>query len=78
MEKSLYRETLAYLKEQLPGKSILTIDEVADFIGVDRKTAYSWVRRVRNPLPILPTGGRCMRVSIPALADWMASDGRRV
>lgn len=78
MEKSLYREMLAYIKEQLPGKASLTLNEVADFLQVDRKTAYAWVRRVRNPLPIMPTGGRCMRVSVPALADWMSSDGRRV
>ena len=77
MEKALYRETLAYLCELLPGKSSLSIEEVASFFDVDRKTAYSWVRRVRNPLPIIPTGGRCMRVSIPALANWMCSDGRR-
>lgn len=78
MERPLYREMLAYIREQVPGKTSLTLNEVADLLGVDRKTAYAWVRRVKYPLPIMPTGGRCMRVAIPALANWMASDGRRV
>lgn len=77
MEKPLYRQNLAQIKEHIPGKTSLTIDEVAMILGVERKTAYAYVKRVRNPLPVMPTGRRCMRVSISALADWMSSDGRR-
>ena len=77
MERQLYRENLAEIKEHIPGKTSLTIDEVAKVLGVERKTAYAYVKRQRNPLPIMPTGKRCMRVSISALANWMCIDGRR-
>ena len=78
MERYLYRQNLAEIKEHIPGKTSLTIDEVAEILGVERKTAYAYVRRARHPLPVMPNGGRCIRVSISALADWMSTDGRSV
>lgn len=41
MEKTDYRETLEWLKEQFGGKVLLSVSDVAAAFGCDRRTAKS-------------------------------------
>lgn len=48
---------------------VLTVDEVAVLLRVDRKTAYSMI--ARNEIPGARRVGRAIRVSRDAVVDWM-------
>lgn len=50
---------------------VLTVDEVADLLRVDRKTVYEAIRR--RELPGVVRVGRAIRVSRVALEAWLAS-----
>ena len=48
---------------------VLTVDEVAGLLRVDRKTAYAVI--AEGALPGVRRFGRCIRVSRDALLDWL-------
>ena len=49
--------------------AVLTIDEVAELLRVDRKTVYSMAKRGRQPG--CRRVGRCIRVSRDAVLSWL-------
>lgn len=55
---------------------ILTIDELAQLLRVDRKTAYAAVRR--GEIPGVRRLGRAIRVSRDAVLAWLADGQGRV
>ena len=48
---------------------VLTVDEVAEILRVDRKTAYAAI--AEGGLPGVRRLGRCIRVSRDALLEWL-------
>lgn len=50
--------------------AVLTVDEVADLMRVDRKTAYSAI--ADGGIPGVRRIGRCIRVSRDELLRWLA------
>ena len=73
MENKLYRDTLELIKEKYPTNLSFKVNEIADILCVDKKTVYSYIKRVHNPLQKMPTGKRIVRVSLSSLAHFMAS-----
>lgn len=64
-EKENFREILARLQENYPGREALTGTEVADMMGCDIRTlATAGVPRVKM--------GRCWRYPMIPLARWLA------
>lgn len=55
--------------------SVLTVEEVADLLRVDRKTAYAAI--AEGGLPGVRRVGRCIRVSRDAFLDWL-NEGERM
>jgi len=49
--------------------TVLTVEEVADVLRVDRKTAYAAIAEGR--VPGVRRVGRCIRVSRDALLKWI-------
>ena len=72
MEKKGYREQLEMLKEQFPDRQTITPQEVAEVLGVNVKTVYSAMKRVRDPLPSIKITKNRSVVPIARLASWMA------
>lgn len=52
--------------------AILTVDEVAAFLRINRKTIYDLVRR--NEIPGARKLGRCLRFGRDALLRWMGAE----
>lgn len=50
--------------------AVLTVEEVADLMRVDRKTAYSAI--AEGGIPGVRRIGRCIRVSRDELLRWLA------
>jgi excisionase family DNA binding protein len=50
--------------------AVLTVEEVASLLRVDRKTAYAAV--VRGEVPGVRRLGRCIRISRDAVLRWLA------
>lgn len=48
---------------------VLTVEEVADLLRVDRKTAYAAI--AEGSVPGVRRVGRCIRVSRDALLTWL-------
>ena len=48
---------------------VLTVEEVADLLRVDRKTAYAAI--AEGCVPGVRRVGRCIRVSRDALLTWL-------
>lgn len=44
-EKEGYRENLALIVEAFPGKKMLTVEEVADYLGCHRSTITGLIKR---------------------------------
>jgi excisionase family DNA binding protein len=53
--------------------AVLTVEEVADVLRVDRKTAYAAIAEGR--VPGVRRVGRCIRVSRDALLKWLDEGG---
>jgi excisionase family DNA binding protein len=72
--KADYRANIARLNDMFPGKSMLTVDEVAEWLSVNRKTVTSLIVRKVNPLPAVNVGAtsryKSYRVSVEALAKF--------
>ena len=71
MEKKGYREQLEMLREQFPDRQTITPRETARVLGVNIKTVYSAMKRVRNPLPSIEVTKNRSVVPIARLASWM-------
>ncbi|MBQ8141072.1 MAG: hypothetical protein IJ038_05190 [Clostridia bacterium] len=71
MELAGYRETLATLNEMFPGRVAIDVDECARALGVNVKTVYSSIKRVKNPLPTVNMGTRRVTIPIAQLARWL-------
>lgn len=66
MEKEMYREHLALIKERFGDQTVLTVNEAADYIGLcDR------ILRRDHSFPMKKIGGRYY-VTIVDLARWLA------
>jgi excisionase family DNA binding protein len=48
---------------------VLTVEEVADLLRVDRKTAYAAI--AEGGVPGVRRVGRCIRVSRDAVLEWL-------
>ncbi len=48
---------------------VLTVEEVADLLRVDRKTAYAAI--AEGSVPGVRRVGRCIRVSRDAILTWL-------
>mgnify|MGYP003508736932 CR=1 FL=1 len=56
---------------------VLTVEEVADLMRIDRKTAYAAI--AEGDVPGVRRVGRCIRVSRDVLLQWLANgQGGRV
>jgi len=53
--------------------AVLTVEEVADVLRVDRKTAYAAI--AEGGVPGVRRVGRCIRVSRDALLKWLDEGG---
>ena len=49
---------------------VLTVEEVADLMRIDRKTAYAAI--AEGDVPGVRRVGRCIRVSRDVLLQWLA------
>ena len=71
-EKADYRANLARLEEEFPNMGMLTVDEVARWLKVDRHTVTALIKKKR--LPAVDVGlGRYnakYRVSVESLARF--------
>ena len=50
---------------------VLTVEEVADLMRVDRKTAYAAI--AEGELPGVRRVGRCIRISRDVFLQWLAA-----
>ena len=55
--------------------AVLTVDEAAALLRVDRKTVYTAIRR--GKLPGVRKVGRVIRIHRATLLDWLGADGLR-
>ena len=53
---------------------VLTVEEVADLMRIDRKTAYAAI--ADGGVPGVRRMGRCIRVSRDVLLQWLAEGER--
>ena len=52
-------------------KEFLSLNEVAEYLGVDYKTVYRYIKDKKNPLPAIQILGRTLRVNKIKLDDWL-------
>jgi len=52
---------------------LLTIDDLAEYMSVDKSTAYRWVRQGRGPKSVRPTKDH-IRFTEAAILEWLAAD----
>ena len=74
-EKIDYRANIANIKEKFPGVGALTVPQVAEWLGVDKRTVKVLIERRREPLPAVDVGSgklKVYRVSIEALARFVS------
>ena len=72
-EKADYRANIVNIKEMFPDVGALTVEQVAKWLSVDKRTVKSLIERCRNPLPAVDIGSgknKVYRVSVEALARF--------
>ena len=52
---------------------VLTADELATFLRLDRKTVYAALKK--GTIPGGKKVGRCLRISRDAVLSWLSSQG---
>lgn len=69
-EKDTYRDNLAAIKEAYPGAKTLSVDQVAEYLSVDRRTVTSLIKDgAIKAIDTNPKGTyKKYRVTIEALA----------
>ena len=60
--------------EQTTDEGFMTVDELAAFLRVDRKTAYAAIRA--GEIPGVKRLGRVIRVYRPTVLEWALKEGR--
>lgn len=55
---------------------LLTIEEAAQYLRVHHLTVYRWIKRKRNPLPVLKLGKRIYRISLKELHAWAKENAK--
>ena len=74
-EKTDYRANIANIKAMFPGVGALTVDQVAKWLSIDRRTVKLLIQRRYSPLPAVDIGvgkNRVYRVSVEALARFVS------
>jgi len=52
-------------------KQFLTLEEVAEYLGVHINTVYKYLKDESNPLPTFKISGRVIRVKKEELDKWL-------
>jgi len=60
--------------EQTTDEGFMTVDELAAFLRVDRKTAYAAIRA--GEIPGVKRLGRVIRIYRPTVMEWALKEGR--
>lgn len=71
MELKGYRETLGHLKEMFPDRVTINAEECSKALGVNIKTIYVTINRVKNPLPSVKVGENKILIPLSGLARWL-------
>lgn len=74
-EKTDYRANIANIKEMFPNAGALTVEQVAKWMSVDRRTVKLLIQRRYNSLPAIDIGvgkNKVYRVSVEALARFVS------
>lgn len=74
-EKTDYRANIANIKEMFPNVGALTVEQVAKWMSVDRRTVKLLIQRRYNSLPAIDIGvgkNKVYRVSVEALARFVS------
>lgn len=66
-----YYEQLELVKEKYPDKIALSVRECANVLGVDIKTVYTMMHRVKDPLPSKKIGTKKVVIPIPSFVRWL-------
>ena len=73
-EKEDYRANLASIEEKFPGIKMLTVDQVAEWLQVNRRTVTHIIEKPRSPLVAVDVScgkkNKIYRVSVEALARY--------
>lgn len=72
-EKAGYRDELEAVRGAFGSKDTLTLQEVADYMSVDRHTVSRLINRRNNPLPAINVGAgkkAVYRISVTQFARW--------
>ncbi|MBO5375002.1 MAG: hypothetical protein J6A54_06115 [Clostridia bacterium] len=76
MERSGYRETLAFISEMFPGRLTLKVKEVAQVMSVCENTVRQAISRNDDPLPSQKLVSGTIIVPVPQLARWLSGERR--
>ena len=74
-EKTDYRANIANLREVFPNVGALTVEQVAKWLSVDRRTVKALIQRRSNPLPAIDIGAgknKVYRVPVEGLARFVS------
>lgn len=52
-------------------KEFLTLEEVADYLGVKISTVYTYLKDEKNPLPSFQLNAKTIRVKKLELDEWL-------
>ena len=55
--------------KDLPDKTLLRVDEVAEFFSVGARTVYLWVEHQK--LEEVRTPGNCIRITRESVEEWV-------
>ena len=73
-EREDYRANLASIREKFPGAGMLTVEQVAEWLQVNRRTVTCIIERPRSPLVAVDVScgkkNKVYRVSVEALARY--------
>ena len=70
----MYHDILEDLKQEYPGRKILTLEEVAGMVSKTRMALYKLKERGGLTIPFKKEGGK-YQISIYAFAKWLAEGG---
>ena len=73
-EKEMYRDNLMEIREAFPGKRCLTVQEVGEWLGIDRRSVTKLIEEKKLPAANVSAGAtnKVYRVSIESLARFLS------
>ena len=72
-EKEMYRDNLMEIREAYPDKRCLTVQEVAEWLCIDRRSVTKLIEEKKLPAANIATGtNKSYRVSIESLARFLS------